>query len=114
MLQVAKRKVLRLIKGVTRRDKLRNSRIRAELGVTPLLEEIERNKMRWYGHVKKNLTRRPQIKRPVGRPRKRWLDGAKEVIEKRGSSIEHVEELLLYEDREVWRTFLKVCQLTDD
>ena len=55
----------------------------------------------------KYLTWRPEKKRTVGRPRKRWLDGAKEAIGKRGSSIDEVEEFRLYKDREVWMTFLK-------
>ena len=83
--------------GVTKREKLRNSRVRAELIVIPLWEEMVRNKMRWYRHVmrmgeerlpKKYLSWRHQSKRPVGRPRKIWLYGEKEVIEKRGSSID--------------------------
>ena len=49
-LQAAEMRVLRLIMRVTRKDRMRNSRIREEL-VTPLLEDIERGKLRWYGHV---------------------------------------------------------------
>ena len=55
----------------------------------------------------KYLTWRPEKKRTVGRPRKRWLDGVKEAIGKRGSSIDEVEEFRLYKDREAWMTFLK-------
>ena len=74
-LQAAEMRVLRTIKGVTRKDKIRNTTIRAELHVPPLLEEIERNKLRWYGHVmsveddkkrKKYLMWKPDGKRPVG------------------------------------------------
>ena len=78
-LQAAEMRVLRLIMGVTRKDRMRNSRIREELKMTPLLEDIERGKPRWYGHVmrmekerkqKKYLMWRPPGKRPVGRPRR--------------------------------------------
>ena len=50
-LQAAEMQVLRTIKGVTRKDKIRNTTIRTELHVPPLLEEIERDRWRWYGHV---------------------------------------------------------------
>ena len=50
------------------------------LQVKPLLEEIERNKLRWFGHVKRMNTEkkprkflewRPPGKRPTGQPRRR-------------------------------------------
>ena len=71
-------KVIWSIRGVTRKDRLRNARIRADLSVKPLLREIEESKLRWYGHAKRiddtRLTKRylewkPQCKRQVGRPR---------------------------------------------
>ena len=50
-LQGAEMRVLRAVKGVTRRDRVRNLDIRRELRVEPLQEEIERIQLRWYGHV---------------------------------------------------------------
>ena len=82
----------------------------------PLLEEIERNKLRWYGHVmrmnedkrpKKYLKWRPEGKRPVGRPRKRWIEGVEAAMERRGTSRREVEEDEKYMDRSNWRRFLK-------
>ena len=76
-LQGAEKRVLRAIKGVTRRDRVRNLDIRRELRVEPLLEEIERIQLRWFGHVmrmtdnrlpKKYLLWQPSGSRPVGRP----------------------------------------------
>ena len=52
-LQAAEMRVFRLIKGVTRRDRIRNVDVREELQVRPLLEETQRNKLRWFGHVKR-------------------------------------------------------------
>ena len=115
-LQAAEMRVLRLIKGVTRRDKIRNTQIRQELNVLPLLEDIERNKLRWYGHVKrmgeekkprKYLEWRPQGKRPVGRPRKRWIEGVSSALERRGTSLAEVEESRRYENRGEWRSLLR-------
>ena len=61
-LQAAEMRVLRLIMGVTRKDRMRNSRIREELKVTPLLEDIERGKLRWYRHVMRMEEERKQKK----------------------------------------------------
>ena len=120
-LQAAEMKVLRTIRGVTRRDRLKNERIRADLSVKPLLREIEENKLRWYGHVKRmdeeRLAKRylewkPQGKRPVGRPRKRWIDGVGEALERRGTCLRDVEERRTYEDRDNWRDVVK-CSPAD-
>jgi hypothetical protein len=81
--QAAEMRVLRLIKGVTRRDRLRNDDIRNELEVQNILTYIEETQLRWYGHVKrmkderaplKWLRWKPSGKRPTGRPRKRWME----------------------------------------
>ena len=105
-------RVLRLIKGVTRRNMIRNTNIRAELGVEPLLQTVERSRLRWYGHVmrmtedrhaKKYLSWKPTGKRPVGRPRKRWMEGVDKALKGRGTSAAEVEEQKSYEDRTEWR-----------
>ena len=94
-LQAAEMRVLRAIKGITRRDRVRNTTIRSELKVTSLLEEIERNKLRWYGHMmriemdrkpKKYLLWKLEGRRPVGRPRRRWMEGVEVVLERRETS----------------------------
>ena len=73
-------------------------------------------KLRWYGHImrmdeerkqKMYLQWKPDAKRPVGRPRKRWMEGIKAEIERRGRSLTEVEEDRSYEDRNNWRRFLK-------
>ena len=79
-IQAAEMKVLRTIRGVTKIDKLRNKRIRSDLNVIPLLDFIEKGRLRWYGHImrmdegripRRYLWWRPQGKRPVGRPSSR-------------------------------------------
>ena len=66
----------------------------------PLLEEIERIQLRWYGHVmriidnrvhKKYLLWQPLSSRPVGRPRNRWNDSLRGAIEK-GDSLRVIKE----------------------
>ena len=109
-LQAAEMKALRLIMGVTRRDRKRNTYIRATLGVEPLILTIEKNQLRWYGHVRRRgpesrakelMDWRPTEKRPRGRPRKRWIDGVKEVLHREGIGIEEAEQLC--QDRNEWR-----------
>ena len=74
-IQAAEMRVLRLIRGVSRRDRVRNVKIREDLGVTPLLQFIEKRRLQWFGHVKrmpedrhpkKYLTWRPMGMRPLG------------------------------------------------
>jgi hypothetical protein len=54
--------------------------------IHPLLRIIKSRRMRWTGHVarmgeKRNTYRilvgKPQGKRPLGRPRRRWVDNIK-------------------------------------
>ena len=115
-LQAAEMKALRLIKGVTRLDKLRNEDIRRELGVEGILDFVERGQLRWFGHTKRMDEERyprrflewtPEGRRPVGRPKMRWLQNIERGVERRGSSLREIEEMRLYEDRQQWRRFLK-------
>lgn len=114
-IQAAEMRALRLIRGVTRRDKFRNTRIREDLGVSPLMEFVGRRQLQWYGHVKrmederypkKYLAWQPRGRRPVGRPRKRWLDCVDEKLRDRGTSVQEVETTRLFEDRGRWRLFI--------
>ena len=110
-------RVRRLIRGVTRRDRIRNVNIRRMLGIQPLLEDIERSRLRWYGHVKrmdegrlprKYLDWQPARKRPVGRPRKRWKEGVDEALRRRGTSLMEVEEGRDFDDRDGWSQLLRM------
>ena len=112
-------KALRIIKGVTRRDRLRNEWIRQEIGVMSVLDLIEEWKMRWYGHVmrmenwrypKQTMEWVPTERRPVGRPRTRWIKGVEEALEKRDTNLPEVQEREIYEDRDAWRRLVKSCR----
>ena len=72
-------KYLRRIKGITRRDRVRNEVVRQELKVEPILKKIYKQQLKWYGHlmrmndsrpVKKVWQARMTGKRKRGRPRK--------------------------------------------
>ena len=75
-------RVLRLIVGITRLDRIRNTVVRKGLEAESILDYIEKTQLRWYGHVKRldesryprrYLEWKPHGKRPVGRPRMRWI-----------------------------------------
>lgn len=46
-------RVLGLIRGVTRRGRMKHVQMREDLEVKPLLEEVVRTRLRWVGHVMK-------------------------------------------------------------
>ena len=82
-MQASEMRFLRKIKGVTMFDKHRNTEIRKSLDIESLLLRIESSQFRWFGHVsrilderlpKQTLYAKVSGKRPVGRPRTRWLD----------------------------------------
>jgi transposase len=50
------------------------------------------------------LVRRPEGKRPLGRPRRRWEDNIKLVLREMG--IEGVNWIQLAQDRVQWRAFV--------
>ena len=86
--QVAEMRVLRIVRGVTRRDRLRNKDIRRTLQLEPVLDVIERGRLGWYGHVtrmKGGLPRtylewQPKWRRPSGGGR--GGDGEREWIKR--------------------------------
>ena len=106
-------KDFRLIKGVTRRDKLRNADIYEEFLIKPILDVIREGKFRWLGHL---MRREPpsmlhevvnyKVKgtRPPGRPRTTWLKGMYNLLKEKGSSMKDVMSKNLYQDRRAWRT----------
>ena len=84
--------------------------------VEDILKFIERGQMRWYGHVKrmedgrypkKYLEWTHARRRPVGRPRKRWLENIDMCLGKRGSSLLETERDRLFDDRRQWRELLR-------
>ena len=81
--QASEMRYLRRIEGVTLFNKVRSSEIRKSLNIEPLLLRIERSQLRWFGHVsrmpqerlpKQALLAKSNGRRPVGRPRTRWID----------------------------------------
>ena len=115
-LQAAEMRVLRLIKGVTRLDRIRNEDIRRELGIDKILELVERGQLRWYGLVKRMEDSRypkqflewiPDGRRPVGRPRVRWRDNIDKAVQRRGFTMQDIERDQTFLDRVQWKRFCR-------
>ena len=115
-IQAAEMRFLRAIAGVTRLDRVRNTVVRGELNVEQLLLRTERAILRWFGHVTRmspssRLPRRafdavPSGRRPLGRPRKRWIDQVHELTWGRlGISPDELESMA--EDRTAWRSLVR-------
>jgi len=69
--------------------------------------------MRWAGHVARMeegrgvyrvLEGKPEGKRPLGRPRRRWEDNIKMVLQEVG--CEGVDWIELVQDRDRWRALV--------
>ena len=113
-IQATEMRVLRLIYGVTRRDRIRNDNIRQALKVESVLAIIERNQLRWYGHVQRMPDTRdpkrihkwkPKKKRPIGRPRKRWEDKIKEITQRVEKDFNAVKSMT--QNRTEWRRLIQ-------
>jgi len=68
--------------------------------------------MRWAGHVARMgegrgvhrvLVRKPELKRPLGRPRRRWEDNIKRDLQEVGEGGDWME---LAQDRYTWRALV--------
>jgi hypothetical protein len=105
-------KFLKEILGKTRRDKIKNDDIGEQLKVDDIKYNIERNILKWYGHVmrmaderipKRTLEMKLRGRRPRGRPRTRWMDQVMRDVEKRGKKWTQVKQDRELEDRDRWR-----------
>jgi hypothetical protein len=86
----------------------RMDRIRTKMGMQKdILQEIEEQQQRWYGHVMRMDDCRtarqmadwnPQGKRRRGRPVNTWKDGIRDSMQRRNLKDEECF------DREIWRT----------
>jgi hypothetical protein len=74
-----------------------------------IIRMIKSRRMRWAGHVarmreKRNayriLVRKPEDKRPLGRPRRRWVDNIK--MDLREIGWDGVDWIHLAQDRDQW------------
>ncbi len=109
--QAAEMKFIRSVAGVTKLDKIRSSVIRKKVGVESLKFKMGKDRLRWYGHMRRmedNRIPRQAFeivngKRRVGRPRDRWQDQVQADVEERGEEWSVVDRERWWEDRNKWR-----------
>ena len=78
-----------------------------------IVRVIKSRRMRWAGHMARMseergayrvLVGKPEGKRPLGRPRRRWVDNIRKDLQEVGCG--YVEWIGLAQDRDRWRTFV--------
>src|SRR5215469_2555281 len=109
-LEVFEMKGLSSMCGVSIRDRVRNVRIMERCGwERGLLSRYKQNVLKWYEHVMRggedSLVGRVTVRsvegnRGRGRPKRRWMDGVREALERRGINGDGRE---LVGDRMEWR-----------
>ena len=83
--------MLRMICGVTLKDKVESTVIASRVGVDDLEEHLRQKRLRWFGHIvrrddemdiKKVLEIKIEEQRKRGRPVKQWIDMVEENMKK--------------------------------
>ena len=78
-----------------------------------IVRVIKSRRMRWAGHVARMVEERavcgflvgkPEGKRPLGRPRRRWMDNIRMDLQEVGCG--YVDWIGLAQDRDSWRTLV--------
>jgi hypothetical protein len=114
-LRVSENRVLGRIFGPEREEdgswrKLHNDEFHSLFSSTYIVRVIKSRRLRWAGHVARMGERRgvyrvsvgrPECKRSLGRPRRRWEDNIK--IDLREISIDGANWIQLAQDRVQWR-----------
>jgi hypothetical protein len=93
--------------------KLHNEELHNLCSSSDIIRIMKSRRMRWAGHVarmgeKRNVYRllvgKPKGKRPLGRPRLRWINNIKLYLLERGVSV--VDRIGLAQDRYKWRALV--------
>ncbi|KAJ4443996.1 hypothetical protein ANN_05785 [Periplaneta americana] len=121
-LRVFENKGLRKIFGAKRDEvtgewrKLHNTELHALYSSPDIIRNIKSRRLSWAGHVARMgecrnayrvLVRRPEGKRPLGRPRRRWEDNIK--MDLREVGYEDREWINFGQDRDRWRAYVRAA-----
>jgi hypothetical protein len=120
-LRVFENRVLRRIFGAKRDEvtgewrKLHNEELHNLCSSPDIIRQVKSRRMSWAGHVArmgekrkmyKVLEGKPEGKRPLGRPRRRWEDGIRMDLGEIG--LWSVDWIRLAQDRNRWRAVVSV------
>ncbi|KAJ4446942.1 hypothetical protein ANN_13644 [Periplaneta americana] len=121
-LRVFENKVLREIFGAKRDEvtgewrKLHNTELHALYSSPDIIRNIKSKRLRWAGHVARMgesrnayrvLVGRPERKRPLGRPRRRWEDNIK--MDLREVGYDDRDWINLAQDRDQWQAYVRAA-----
>ncbi|KAJ4450628.1 hypothetical protein ANN_02056 [Periplaneta americana] len=96
--------------------KLHNIELHALYSSPDIIRNIKSRRLRWAGHVARMgesrnsyrvLVGRPEGKRPLGRPRRRWEDNIK--MDLREVGYDDREWINLAQDRDQWRAYVRAA-----
>ncbi|KAJ4439421.1 hypothetical protein ANN_07545 [Periplaneta americana] len=96
--------------------KLHNAELHALYSSPDMIRNIKSRHLRWAGHVARMgesrnayrvLVGRPEGKRPLGRPRRRWEDNIQ--MDLREVGYDDREWMNLAQDRDQWRAYVRVA-----
>lgn len=114
-IQAIDMKYLRRVKGITRRDRIRNDSVREELEIEPIHNAIEKQKLKWFGHICRMSDNR-QVKRiweagvhrhkSRGRPKKTWNDEVAAILKKKGRTWAEAKKLAT--NKKEWTKFVHI------
>jgi hypothetical protein len=109
-IKAAEMKCVRRIAGKTRRDRIRNERIREDLGQEGIENKLIKRQLKWYGHVvRMGEDRKPkqfcEARPEGGRPRKSYEDRIEEIGRRKGKSLREMRRLAV--DRGRWKEFVE-------
>jgi hypothetical protein len=116
-LRVSENRVLRIFGPKREEDgswrKLHNDELHSLYSSPNIVRVIKSRRLRWVGHLARMgegrglyrvLVGRPEGKRPLGRPRRRWEDNIKLVLREIG--IDEANWIRLAQDSVQWRAFV--------
>jgi hypothetical protein len=115
LIQGAEMKFVRSMLGVTKMDKIKSKELRKKINIESLNYKLGKDRLKWYGKLKKMDNERipkkifdtEYEKRRVGRPRKRWIEQIKDDIEERGEEWEKINIEKWWEEKKIWEKLLK-------
>ncbi|KAJ4442190.1 hypothetical protein ANN_12056 [Periplaneta americana] len=118
--RVFENKVLRKIFGAKRDEvtgewrKLHNTELHALYSSPDIIRNIKSRRLRWAGHIMgesrnayRVLVGRPEGKRPLGRPRRRWEDNIK--MDLREVGYDDRDWINLAQDRDRWWAYVRAA-----
>ena len=109
-LGVAKMRMLRWMRRVTKLDRIGNESIRGTTKVREISKKVQEIRLKWYGHVlrredeyvgKRVMAMEVPGKRRRGRPKRRWLDSIRNDLSERELSREDAQ------DRAKWKSLIR-------